>query len=558
MLIELRIRDFAVIDDLTLELGAGLNVLTGETGAGKSIIVDALALLLGERASSEDVRAGAERARVEAVFDIASSPEVSAQLAELGIQDEDGLLILRREVQAEGRNRAWVNGSPATAGTVGTLGARLVDLHGQHDHQTLLRRSAQRDILDAFAGAQGEVAAVQEAFERFRAARETLEARRERLRELEREGDFLRHQLREIEAAGLEPDEEDRLDAEAERLAHSQELAREVARVHEVLYGDDDAVSDRLAGMARTLEREARLDPRLEPILELVRTALDTVQEAGRRAGDYASDVEHDPGRLQEVEQRRELLFKLKRKYGPDLEDVIRTGRELAAQVRELDDADADLTALQEACDRARSTLQEAAAALSERRRQAASELGRRVEQLLPGLGMQDGVVEIGLLAEDQIGRHGAEGVEFRVSLNAGFEPRGLARVASGGELSRVMLALKAVLAEVDDVPTLIFDEIDAGVGGAVAHGVAQTLARVAEHHQVFVITHLPQLASRARSHLLVEKTTRGGVAATRVERLEDADRVVEIARMLGGDPESSASLEHARALLKGELRSAG
>ncbi|HSM05477.1 MAG TPA: DNA repair protein RecN [Longimicrobiales bacterium] len=552
MVIELRIRDFAVIDDLTLELGPGLNVLTGETGAGKSIIVDALALLLGERASTEDVRAGAERALIEAVFDIDGVPGLRDQLDDMGLPSEDGLLILRREVQREGRNRAWVNGSPATAGTVGALGARLVDLHGQHDHQTLLRRTAQRDILDAFAGAREQAAAVAAAWTAWREARETLEARRTRLEELARESDFLRHQLDEIQTAQIDPDEERELDAEAERLAHSQELAREIARVHEELYEGEESVSDHLAGLLRTLEREGRLDARLDPIREMVEGALEMVQEAGRRAGDYATDVEHDPGRLQEIELRRELLFRLKRKYGPDLADVLETGRSLEEQVRELDEADADLSKLDQEVTRAEKELEEEARTLTTLRTDAAAELGDRVERLLPGLGMKDGVMDIALLPEEEVGRTGAESVEFRVSLNAGFEPRGLARVASGGELSRVMLALKTVLAEVDEVPTLIFDEIDAGVGGAVAHGVAETLARVADHHQVFVITHLPQLASRAAAHLLVEKTTSDGIAATRVARLEAQERISEIARMLGGDAESSASLEHARTLLEG------
>ena len=552
MVIELRIRDFAVIDDLTLELGPGLNVLTGETGAGKSIIVDALALLLGERASTEDVRAGADRALIEAVFDIDGVPGLRDQLDDMGLPSEDGLLILRREVQREGRNRAWVNGSPATAGTVGALGARLVDLHGQHDHQTLLRRTAQRDILDAFAGAREQAAAVEAAWTAWREARQVLEARRTRLEELARESDFLRHQLDEIQTAQIDPDEERELDAEAERLAHSQELAREVARVHEELYEGEESVSDHLAGLLRTLEREGRLDARLDPIREMVEGALEMVQEAGRRAGDYATDVEHDPGRLQEIELRRELLFRLKRKYGPDLSDVLETGRSLEEQVRELDEADADLSKLDQEVTRAEKALQEEARTLTTLRTDAATELGDRVERLLPGLGMKDGVMDIALLPEEEVGRTGAESVEFRVSLNAGFEPRGLARVASGGELSRVMLALKTVLAEVDEVPTLIFDEIDAGVGGAVAHGVAETLARVADHHQVFVITHLPQLASRAAAHLLVEKTTSDGIAATRVARLEAQERISEIARMLGGDAESSASLEHARTLLEG------
>lgn len=552
MLIELRIRDFAVIDDLSLKLGSGLNVLTGETGAGKSIIVDALALLLGERASSEDVRAGAGRAMVEGVFDIALHPHINGMLDELGLRGDDELLILRREVQLEGRNRAWVNGSPATASTVGALGAELVDLHGQHDHQTLLRRGPQRDILDAFAGGQELADRVRVHYDRWVDTRQLLEERRARVEELREEADFLRFQLEEIDDAGVEPGEEEALDREAQRLAHSQELAVEMTRVHEVLYGGDDAISDRVAEIARLLERESRLDEALAPLHELVAGALETIQEAGRRAGDYASDVEHDPGRLQEIEERRDLLFRLKRKYGPELQDVVDTRERLRREVEELDQADADLAELERSAAEAREELEALARELTGLREEGAAELSRRVEQVLPALGMSAARMEIALLPEESPGRNGAESVEFRITLNEGFEPRGLARVASGGELSRVMLALKTVLAQVDHIPTLIFDEIDAGVGGTVAHGVAETLASVSKHHQVFVITHLPQVASRARAHLRVEKRTRDGVAATDVVLLDADERVTELARMLGGDPGSPASLEHARSLLEG------
>lgn len=550
MLIELRIRDFAVIEDLTLPLGSGLNVLTGETGAGKSIVVDALALLLGERASSEDVRAGAEKAVVEGVFDVTLHDEILAQLDDMGIDLEDGLLILKREVQAEGRNRAWVNGSPATAAAVGTLGAGLVDLHGQHDHQTLLRRGPQRDILDAFGGARDLVVQVRDRFDDWVAAQSLLEIRSARVDHLREEADFLRFQLEEIQGAAIDPHEEEELELEAQRLAHSQELVAEMGRVHELLYGGENAVSDQLADTARLLLREARLDPALEGIHELVEAALQAVQEAGRRAGDYASGVEHDPGRLQALEERRDLLFKLKRKYGPELQDVVETERRLSLEVRELDEADADLTALEAAVRGSAERLARVAGELSTVRTEAGKELARRVEAVLPALGMPAAKMEISLMPEKEVGRNGAESVEFRVSLNEGFEPRGLARVASGGELSRVMLALKTVLAEVDHVPTLIFDEIDAGIGGVVAHGVAETLVTVSKHHQVFVITHLPQLAARARAHLLVEKAPKDGMATTRVTRLEGDERVREISRMLGGESDSAASLEHARSLL--------
>ncbi len=550
MLIELRIRNFAVADDVTVSLGGGLNVLTGETGAGKSILVDALSLLLGERASSDDVRTGTDRAVVEAVFDVSARPDLVRRLDALGLPSEEGLLILRREVQAEGRNRAWVNGSPSTATVVGELGSRLVDLHGQHEHQTLLSRAAQRDMLDAFAGAGTTAARVTDAHADLRAARGRLDTHLERVRELESRGDFLRFQLGEIEDAEIEAGEYERLRDESARLEHARELAEAAGRAHEVLYGGDDAVSDRLAEVRHELRQAARIDRALEDLAKLVDDAYHATVEAGRASSRYSDAVEMDPERLAELQRRLDTLFRLKRKYGPEIDDVLATAERLRREVAELDDAEADASELEQAVEAARTRLADAAGELSAARTEAAARLRASVEPLLTELGMSGAVFEVNLESLEEIGAGGAERVEFLVSLNPGFPPRALARVASGGELSRVMLALKTVLAEVDVVPTLVFDEIDAGIGGEVATAVARKLEGLGRAHQVFVITHLPQLASRASEHLFVRKAETGGVAATRVERLDGDARVREIARMLGGDPESEASREHARELL--------
>lgn len=555
MLIELRIRDFAVIDDLRLELGPGLNVLTGETGAGKSIIVGALSLLLGERASSDDVRVGAERAVIEGVFDLQGRDDVLQQLSDLGFDTDDHLLILRREVQAEGRNRAWINGSPATAGSVGVVGTCMVDLHGQHEHQTLLRPAAQRDILDAWAGCREQAAEVRALFAAWREAEQALDKRRTRAHEVAAQEDFLRFQLNEIASARIDPDEEGELNARARRLEHARELGQGADALHEVLYGGDESLADHLSAALDRLRGLVRLDAELGAPLELLESAYHQVVEAARVLGDYGAGVEQDPGALNDALQRQELLFRLKRKYGPELADVVTTGERLAQEVDELDRSSHDLSAL-EARTAARLTeWTEAAERLSAQRTAAAQRLATEVEQLLPSLGMERAVFRVLVHPRAEPAAGGAEDIEFRVSLNPGFEPRPLDRVASGGELSRIMLALKALLARVDQVPTLIFDEIDAGIGGVVATGVARELVRVAEHHQVFVITHLAQLASRAAAHLHVQKAERDGVAATRVTRLSDAERVREVARMLGGDPDSETSLDHARELLGAGLR---
>ena len=550
MLIELRIKDYAVIHDLTLELGSGLSALSGETGAGKSIIVGALSLLLGERAASDTVRTGAERAMVEAVFDVATYPKLGVQLDDLGIEAEDGLLILRREVAAVGRNRAWINESPTTARTVGELGRSLVDLHGQHEHQTLLRKDTQRHILDAFGEAEEDASAVEEAYEELGGLEAKLRELQDHRRELASRVDFLRFQMRELEEADVQSGEEEALTEESGRLENSEELLGETTRIHDELYSAEGALTDKVSGLAQTLARLKGWDPALEGPHEELQGAYHALAEVGRDLSDYVGGLRHDPGRLEEVRSRLDLIHSLKRKYGPTAEDVIATRDRVRTKLDEVEDGGWDEDTLAAEVDRTRSDLIAAAARLSEKRQAAATRLEEEVEALLPDLGLPSGTFKVQMDTLPEVESRGAESIEFLVSVNAGFPPSSLARVASGGELSRVMLTLKAILAQVDQVPTLVFDEIDAGIGGQVASLVAAKLKDVARYHQVFVVTHLPQLASQACSHLLVEKDEREGLAATAVRGLTGDARVREIARMLGGDPESETSQDHARELL--------
>ncbi len=550
MLIELRIKDYAVIHDLTLELGSGLSALSGETGAGKSIIVGALSLLLGERAASDTVRTGAERAMVEAVFDVATYPKLGVQLDDLGIEAEDGLLILRREVAAVGRNRAWINESPTTARTVGELGRSLVDLHGQHEHQTLLRKDTQRHILDAFGEAEEDASAVEEAYEELGGLEAKLRELQDHRRELASRVDFLRFQMRELEEADVQSGEEEALTEESGRLENSEELLGETTRIHDELYSAEGALTDKVSGLAQTLARLKGWDPALEGPHEELQGAYHALAEVGRDLSDYVGGLRHDPGRLEEVRSRLDLIHSLKRKYGPTAEDVIATRDRVRTKLDEVEDGGWDEDTLAAEVDRTRSDLIAAAARLSEKRQAAATRLEEEVEALLPDLGLPAGTFKVQMDTLPEVKSRGAESIEFLVSVNAGFPPSSLARVASGGELSRVMLTLKAILAQVDQVPTLVFDEIDAGIGGQVASLVAAKLKDVARYHQVFVVTHLPQLASQACSHLLVEKDEREGLAATAVRGLTGDARVREIARMLGGDPESETSQDHARELL--------
>jgi len=551
MLVELRVRNMAVIRDLSLELSAGLNILSGETGAGKSIIVGALGLLLGDRASSDSVRTGEDRATVAATFDVSALPEVADRLLADGFQVEDGgLLILRREVQAGGRSRAWVNGSPATVGTLGEIGSFLVDFHGQHEHQTLLRESGQREILDALAGAGGMVHEVAELHAELTRIRAQDEARRVRLRELTERSDLLRFQLDEIRTLAPETGEDDRITAELSKLEHAEDLARGAAEASRLLYSGEASVSEQVAEARETLRRLLRFDAGLQESLDQLEEIFHGVTEVGRALEGYATDVEVDPRRTEELRKRADLLVRLRRKYGPELDDVLDHAAKVESELVELDEAERGSGRLQARIEEVAGGLKRAAYALTETRKQAAGRLQERVEGVLPELGFDGATFRVDLEPLETVGPAGAERIRFVAALNAGFEPQPLHRIASGGELSRMMLCLKSILASEDRVPTLVFDEIDAGVGGGIANAVARKLREVARSHQVFVITHLPQIAALGDHHLRVEKGQVQGETETTIRVLEGADRVRELARMLGGDPDSETSRDHAREML--------
>jgi DNA repair protein RecN (Recombination protein N) len=545
---ELRVRDLATIADVTLHLGAGLNVLTGETGAGKSMLVDALALLLGERAASGSVRPGAARTIVEGAFegvDKAARQRIEA----LGLDLDDGRLIVRREVSAEGRSRAWVNGSPTTASVLGELGALLVDLHGQHETQSLLHADAQRDILDAFAHAEAERAAVAEAHaavHRLRTEESSLATKRDEVR---RRADYLRHVVSEIDGARLKPGEDEALQVEARRLSQAGALAEHAQRIADALEGEGGNALGAVTVADRALAAVEKVDPSVSGWREMLDAAYANLSELARLAAAYAEEVQEDPERLAEVERRRDLLFRLTQKYGATVEAVLAARDESAGELDLLDTADVDLRALAARRAAAEAALAAAAAALSERRRETADRLARGVNRLLPQLGLPGGklAVELGRLPEPA--SHGQESVQLTVRLNVGLDAKPLARVASGGELSRLMLALKVVLARHDAIATLVFDEVDQGIGGEIGAQVGGALAEVAERHQVLVITHLPQIAARADRHLVVSKEARGGIATSDVQVIHGEDRVGEIARMLG-DGEGAAARRHAQALL--------
>jgi len=550
MLTELRIRNFAIIEQVNLPLGEGFNVLSGETGAGKSIIVGALGLLLGERASADLIRSGAEKATVEGVFDVSRVKGIAALADERGIEVEDETLVLKREISTNGRGRAWINGATVTTTILAEIGRQLVNLHGQHDAQTLLDQESQRGILDAFGGADAQASLVRASHAELSAIRREIAALSQRRTDAEKRADYLRHVAKEIEDARLTPGEDVRLEDEARVLENADELRTLATSLGELLAGEEGSVLSQLGAAQRPLTSIERIDSSAARMQELFDTAFYALQELARSVEDYAGSVDLDPARLDEVRQRRDRLFGLLKKYGPTLDAVIETGKAARVELDLVDTAGLDIANLSARESDVRRRLGVEAEKLTEMRLSAAKKLAKAVDVLLPSLGMPDGRFTVSLTSRDEPTSEGAEDVEFRVALNVGHEDRPLARVASGGELSRVMLALKTILARVDRVPTLIFDEVDAGIGGRVGLQVGDTLRRVAKEHQVFAISHLPQIAARAHHHIVVAKGAKGGVTTADITVLDGTSRVNEIARMLGGDPESKVSRAHAKELL--------
>lgn len=550
MLVELRIRNVAVIDTVVLPLAAGLNVLTGETGAGKSLIVGALGMLLGERAATDRVRSGADKATVEGVFEPGAMPTLRTMLDERGIDADDETLVLKREIGSNGRSRAWINGSPVTAAVLAEVGAQLVSVLGQHDSRQLVDAEHQRDVLDAFIGALEIRARVADAFAQLgalRARERELEVRRQ---DAAKRADYLRFVAREIDDANPVVGEDEALDGEIRRLSHAEELQTLAAQAATAISGDERAALTRLASVRRALVSLERIDPDTGRWQVGFDAAVYALDELVRELETYAESIEADPSRLRTLERRRDQLLSLMRKHGPTLQEVIDTGSQARAELDLVDGGTLDLAAIADARAAAEGNLAEAAAELTRRRQSGAQQLARTVTQLLPELGMPEGRLQVLLTPVEHIGAFGAEQVTFVAALNAGSEVRPLGRLASGGELARVMLALSTVLARLQQVPTLVFDEVDAGIGGAVAWQVGALMRRVAKHHQVLAISHLAQIAARAHHHVVVRKSAIGTVTTADTTVVRDEPRVIEIARMLGGDADREVSRAHARELL--------
>lgn len=549
MLRHLAIRDFIIVDRLELEFSAGFGALTGETGAGKSILIDALALALGERADAGVVRAGCDKTEVAATFDIAALPAVGAWLAANDLDADDGL-ILRRVLDAGGRSRGYINGSPATAQQLREVGEFLIDIHGQHAHQSLLRADAQRALLDSHAGLAADAQQVAKAWRDWRDALQLLQAASTGAEVLEREREQLEWQVSELATLAFAAEEWGELEVEQRRLGHAASLIEGAQFALELLADGEAACAGQVDRVATRLGGLASYDPALQDVAGLLQSAQAELAEAISTLRRYADRVDLDPARLAEVERRMEAILACARKYRVppmELPALLADWQERLVTLT----ASADLAALAARVEDAQAAYRMLAERLSAGRQSVAGEMGAAVSALMRQLALVSGRFEVALLPLAEGAAYGLEQVEFRVGGLAGQEAKPLARVASGGELSRISLAIQVLTSRSASVPTLIFDEVDVGIGGGVAEIVGRLLHELGRERQVLCVTHLPQVAARADWQWQVSKETRDGAIRSSIQPLAEDQRIGEIARMLGGVEVTDITLAHARELLR-------
>ena len=557
MLRSLSIRDFVIVDRLDLEFAPGFTVLTGETGAGKSILIDALATVLGERAETGLVREGREKAEVSAEFVVGKKSPAAAYLADNDLAGEEDACLLRRVVESSGRSRAYVNGRPATVQQLRDIGEFLVDIHGQHAHQSLMRPASQRELLDGYAGngaLAGQTAAGFRAWQEIRGRRLALETDAQALGA---ERDQLEWQVQELDALGFEAGEWDELQAEHKRLAHAASLIEAVEQAMETLSEGERSALSAVDAASGKLGAMADYDPLLKEVTDVLEPARIQLQEAVYSLRHYQQRLELDPARLREVENRLDAVHTAARKFRLPIEEIPERLQRMKARLGDLRTGfDAD--ALREREAGAEAAYREHARKLTAARRKAAAELSGRVSEAMQALAMGGGGFEVGLTPVAEAGAHGLEQVEFRVAGHAGATPRPLAKVASGGELSRISLAIQTVASRIAAVPTLIFDEVDAGIGGRVAEIVGRMLKELGIKHQVMCVTHLPQVAAAGDHQWRVAKAAANGVTKSQVAVLDRAARVDEVARMLGGVKITDTTRKHAAEMLEGVPEATG
>jgi len=548
MLTDLFIKNFAIIENLHICFGTGLNILSGETGAGKSIIIGAIQLILGGRVSADIIRTGADEAVVEALFDLSGQDAIMAALSETGV-DCDGELLVKRVVTRSGKNRIYLNGGLTTIALLSGTARLLVNIYGQHESQTLLRPENHLALLDGYGGLCGLQSEIALLFEEYRRIRAEIKRLEEGEREAARRVDLLAFQSTEIGAAELKAGEEEELVRERLLLSHAEKLFQNSQWAFDMLYGGDRAVLGLLLEVRGRIAENALIDETLGPTADTLQGLCIQLEDVGLSLRDYAGRVESDPQRLQEVNDRLDLIQRLKRKYAPTVEEIIRFKEQVDRELALLTNSEQTMRDLEKTLAGVEKQFTAKAKELTARRHEAALAMKRSMEKELHELAMKNARFEVSLQPLSEPRATGMDRAEFLISSNPGEAPKPLSRIASGGELSRLMLALKQVHPE-SDVPTLIFDEVDSGIGGAVSALVGKKLKKVSQRQQVLCITHLPQVAAFADQHFMVEKKVDEGRTATQVAALSGEQRVQELARMLGGIKISEKTLEHAREML--------
>lgn len=552
MLVSLQARDFAIVDRISVEFAAGMTVLTGETGAGKSILVDALGLVLGERGNAQLVRSGAKRAEFSAEFDISALPAVREWLEDQSLDLDDGCL-LRRVINADGRSRAFINGNAVPVQQLKTIGEHLVDIHGQHFHQSLGRKAVQRALLDHF-GSMTELAAnTADAFRHWKDIDENLRALLDADADRASRLDLLTFQLQELKTLDLQAGEHKALQSERQRLAHSGRIAEGVSTAMEALYdGDGGDANSLVAEASRTIDALIEFDEALGPIAGLVESASIQIAEAADELRRYSETIDMDPARRDEVEERLDAIQGLSRKHRVAPAELVELGDRLDTELYELRHAEQRGKELEAEVAAAHDGFMKLAKSLSTKRKKAARGLSAAVTEAMHGLGMPGGEFEVSLSGPSEPRAHGVDDVEFLITANPGQPLQPMSKVASGGELSRMSLAVQVIASSGSAIPTMVFDEVDSGVGGGVAEMVGRRLAELGQSRQVLCVTHLPQVASLAASHFRIAKVSDGSSTRTTAQELGKEERIEELARMLGGVEITRKTLDHAAEMLSG------
>jgi len=549
MLTELNIKNFAIIDSLNITFEKGFNVLTGETGAGKSIIVDAVDLVLGGRASSEMIRSGCEEAVVEAAFDISDVKGVSEKLGEMGIEKDDNLVI-KRTLSASGKNKVFINGSMATIAMLSDVGEFLVDIHGQHEHQTLIKVERHIDVLDEYAALGPLRQEMSEIYSEWNRVKDELESLKSSEADKEKKVDLLRFQSDEIEKAALKVDEDEELLEERKLLSNAGRLYESANTALEILYLQSGSALELIKKAGSNVTDISIIDESMRVTLDAINSASASIEDAALTLRDYVGRISFDPERLNEIEERLDLIGRLKRKYGNTVSEILKYREEVDRELDGIERAEERIGELEREGERLKVKGLKVAETLSERRKKGSDELTKKVVKELSDLGMKKAIFEVKMERLNDISAKGSDKVEFLLSSNPGEATKPLSKIASGGELSRIMLALKKVLANPTGAPTMVFDEVDSGIGGGIAEVVGRKLREVAEGRQVLCITHLAQIAAMADLHYAVSKGENKGRTTTTVSRLSGDERVDEVARMLGGMTITEATKRHAEEMI--------